>query len=119
MRGILRTSLATMLLALLAACGEREAATPAGAGIAAANDGDAAAAILEPTGDAATPRDARVAAEDGERLDTKTGRESPEARHRRGDPACARIQTRTRNVASVSGGPMQMIMVTECVPAGK
>ncbi|MDH5834475.1 hypothetical protein [Luteimonas kalidii] len=33
------------------------------------------------------------------------------------DPACARMVTRQRNVPSVSGGPMQMIMVTECVPA--
>lgn len=44
---------------------------------------------------------------------------SPRERHRRGDRSCARIVTRTRSVASVSGGPMQMIMVTECVPAGK
>lgn len=30
--------------------------------------------------------------------------------------SCARMVTRQRNVPSVSGGPMQMIMVTECVP---
>ncbi len=35
------------------------------------------------------------------------------------DPACARMVTRQRNVPSVSGGPMQMIMVTECVPASR
>ncbi len=115
MRDILDTALATMLLLALAACGEKGTSTPSGAGIAAANDGDLAA---DPTDGSAAPRDARIAG-DGEGPGTKTGRESPEARHRRGDPSCARIQTRTRNVASVSGGPMQMIMVTECVPAGK
>ena len=38
---------------------------------------------------------------------------------KRKDPACARMVTRQRNVPSVSGGPMQMIMVTECVPASR
>ncbi len=114
MRGILRTSLAMMLLVALAACGGEERATPSGVEVAAANDGVAA----DPTDDSATPRDARVAkGEEGP--GTKTKRESPEARHRRSDPSCARIETRTRNVASASGGPMQMIMVTECVPARK
>ena len=113
MRGILCTALATILLVALAAC-DGEPATPSDAGIAAAN-GDVAA---DPTDGSATPRDARVA-ESEEGPDTNTERESPEARHRHGDPSCARIETRTRNVASVSGGPMQMIMVTECVPAGK
>ncbi|MGY1519253.1 hypothetical protein [Luteimonas sp. A482] len=30
--------------------------------------------------------------------------------------SCARMVTRQRSVPSMSGGPMQMIMVTECVP---
>ena len=38
---------------------------------------------------------------------------------KRKDPACARMVTRQRNGPSVSGGPMQMIMVTECVPASR
>ena len=33
-----------------------------------------------------------------------------------GDRRCARMVTRHRHVANLSGGPMQMIMVTECVP---
>lgn len=34
---------------------------------------------------------------------------------KRNGRACARMVTRQRSVPSVSGGPMQMIMVTECV----
>lgn len=41
---------------------------------------------------------------------------SGDPRRKGKDPACARMVTRQRNVPSVSGGPMQMIMVTECVP---
>ncbi|MDH5834474.1 hypothetical protein [Luteimonas kalidii] len=67
--------------------------------------------------------DARIRG-DASRLSSRTGEGGPDEasadqRHRRGDPDCARIETRTRSVASVSGGPMQMIMVTECVPAKK
>ena len=113
MRGILRTSLATMLLVALVACGGEEPTTPSDV---AAKGGDVTADPADED-ESATSRDARVAR--GEGPGAKTGREGPEARHRRGDPSCARIETRTRNVASASGGPMQMIMVTECVPAGK
>lgn len=35
---------------------------------------------------------------------------------RRGRKSCARMVTRQRMVPSMSGGAMQMIMVTECVP---
>lgn len=48
---------------------------------------------------------------------TGAGDTDAQARHRRGDPSCARLVTRNRAVANVSGGPMQMIMVTECLPA--
>lgn len=54
---------------------------------------------------------------DDDRVRDPAGDRSPEARQRRGDPDCARIETRTRSVAGVGGGPMQMVMVTECVPA--
>lgn len=61
---------------------------------------------------AATPGAARVS---GERTQAQSDRTSRSAKGR--DPECARMVTRQRNVPSVSGGPMQMIMVTECVPA--
>ena len=54
---------------------------------------------------------------DDERARDPADERSPQARQRRGDPDCARIETRTRSVAGVGGGPMQMVMVTECVPA--
>lgn len=53
----------------------------------------------------------------GDKDDPDAGAATPQERHRRGDRSCARLVTRTRSVASVSGGAMQMIMVTECVPA--
>ena len=46
-----------------------------------------------------------------------TGKKAADGKRK--DPACARMVTRQRNVPSVSGGPMQMIMVTECVPASR
>lgn len=65
-------------------------------------------------GDATVGRDDE---RDDERARDPAGDRSPQARQRRGDPDCARIETRTRSVAGVGGGPMQMVMVTECVPA--
>lgn len=41
---------------------------------------------------------------------------TPSPAARPGTRSCARMVTRQRSVPSVSGGPMQMIMVTECVP---
>lgn len=41
------------------------------------------------------------------------------ARQKRGDRSCAHVVTRQQAVPSLSGGAMEMIMVTECVPAAK
>lgn len=103
-----RVALLASTLAVLAACGGGEvpdahadahadapdAATRAAPAPSAAGDGDAGGADAAPDN-------------------------TPQARHRRGDRSCARLVTRTRSVASVGGGPMQMVMVTECVPAAR
>lgn len=98
---------AALLTAVLAACGS--AADEAGPATADAASSAAGRAIAAASSD---DRDAQRGTEDAD-----AGSATPRERHRRGDRSCARLVTRTRSVASVSGGAMQMIMVTECVPA--
>ncbi|MGY1519252.1 hypothetical protein [Luteimonas sp. A482] len=96
---------AALLAVALAACGGERAEVEDVASGSSAADG----AI------AATSRDDTDAPSDTDEANADPA--TPRERHRRGDRSCARLVTRTRSVASVSGGAMQMIMVTECVPA--
>lgn len=50
------------------------------------------------------------------RAGTSATQQPAELGGKRDGRSCARMVTRQRSVPSVSGGPMQMIMVTECVP---
>lgn len=113
-----RILVALSALLALSACGGRASQAPVDEG-----GRERGAAASQVRGDAADREDARgdqsddmpraSASGDGYGLESL----APAERHKRGDPACASLVTRTRNVASVSGGAMQMIMVTECVPA--
>lgn len=66
----------------------------------------------EPATAASSARDASIAPA----VRRKEAATASPAASRPGTRACARMVTRQRSVPSVSGGPMQMIMVTECVP---
>lgn len=61
---------------------------------------------------ARSPQQPRVRTTPAQRPETASDRVDG----KRDGRSCARMVTRQRSVPSVSGGPMQMIMVTECVP---
>lgn len=106
---LFRSTVAGVVAVLLAACSGGGRDPDEGKEAASAGSSTPGAAIAASLDDADTRRSG------SENVDAEPA--TPQERHRRGDRSCARLVTRTRSVASVSGGAMQMIMVTECVPA--
>lgn len=109
---LFRPIVAGVVAVLLAAC-NGGLDPDRGGEAASAGSSSAPGATTPATRDDADTADTRKSA--SEDVDAESA--TPQERHRRGDRSCARLVTRTRSVASVSGGAMQMIMVTECVPA--